>query len=564
MAHESFLASYKLGNTSNIVVAPCGSGKTGTLTVCFMEVCNVLVPKVLILTTNDSACEAFKANLLENTNIPPQDICIYTSVHKEDFNLFKPTVLITTYTMFTNKNASTETLSKKDEIHNCNWDFIGLDECHCTPAETYKPFVEKTICNFRCRLSVTATLVREDGAVSDKWTFEEEAQKFNFLGKVLVNESWKELERRGEIAKLNLAVVKCGMSDVWRKFHQDATDQVKKYISMITPQKLQAAVSIVKLHRLYGHVSIVYSDRLFAGFYLSELLGCPFLNGDTDDFERAQVLRKLNEGLVSCIVATRVMDMAFDILNPNFCCVICFDSLGGSRSQFGQRAGRGARTLDGHPQKSAYVYDIVTEQTKEEREGKARRSILENQGYETKELTGQQIVNLATGMGLSVPVTTTNEKRFLLQSCCHYQHEANGVVAVRKAEAAKRAEQQFEHKRRAAQLAKHAHPFMRKRRMEQEQKMKEPRKKKEKEELKRAGEAARALHPAPSVYDRITSGNPDLLRLVDTSVGWQESPAASGSNECEAERNSVSTIEFEVDDESKEDDLPSDAEPVTL
>ncbi len=86
------------------------------------------------------------------------------------------------------------------------WGLILLDEVHVAPADKFRKCVSVT--HSRCKLGLTATLVREDDKIEDL-TF--------LIGPKLYEANWLDLQSRGFIATVRCTEVWCPMSSSFYK-----------------------------------------------------------------------------------------------------------------------------------------------------------------------------------------------------------------------------------------------------------------------------------------------------------------------------------------------------------
>lgn len=78
----------------------------------------------------------------------------------------KPLVLICTYSMLSFSGARTDISKKMIEfISNHEWGLMLIDEVQVFPAKNFSKISETV--KAHCKLGLTATLVREDGKISD-------------------------------------------------------------------------------------------------------------------------------------------------------------------------------------------------------------------------------------------------------------------------------------------------------------------------------------------------------------------------------------------------------------
>merc|ERR1712203_1153253 len=87
------------------------------------------------------------------------------------------------------------------QLESKEWGLVLLDEVHVTPANSFRKSVGRT--HSRCKLGLTATLVREDDKISDL---------YYLVGPKLYEANWLDLQRDGYLAKVQCMEVWCPMS----------------------------------------------------------------------------------------------------------------------------------------------------------------------------------------------------------------------------------------------------------------------------------------------------------------------------------------------------------------
>lgn len=90
------------------------------------------------------------------------------------------------------QGSSEDTLRIMNYIKSVEWGLIVLDEVQVVPANMFKKVVT-TSTKSRCKLGLTATLVREDEKTSD----------LNYLiGPKLYEANWLDLQKNGFLARV--------------------------------------------------------------------------------------------------------------------------------------------------------------------------------------------------------------------------------------------------------------------------------------------------------------------------------------------------------------------------
>ena len=148
------------------------------------------------------------------------------------------------------------------------------------PANTFRAVTSKI--RSHCKLGLTATLVKEDTqAIVD----------LNFLvGPKLYESNWKDLTEQGYLANVQCIEVWCEMTAEFYQEYLTGDKNKKQMFYVCNPNKFIACEYLINLHEARGDKIIVFSDQLFAQEYLAKKLGKPFINGQTTQLERMNIL----------------------------------------------------------------------------------------------------------------------------------------------------------------------------------------------------------------------------------------------------------------------------------
>ncbi|PSQ01215.1 DNA repair helicase [Halobacteriales archaeon QS_5_70_17] len=137
-------------------------------------------------------------------------------------------------------------------------------------------------------------------------------------------------------------------------------------IMMHADAKLEELAGILDRHR--GDRVIVFTASTDLVYRISERFLLPAITHETAAGERRSVLQRFREGTYSGVVTANVLDEGVDVPDANVAVVL---SGSGSEREFTQRLGRILRpTEDGG---RALLYEVVTEETAEERVAGRRR-----------------------------------------------------------------------------------------------------------------------------------------------------------------------------------------------
>ncbi|KCZ77281.1 hypothetical protein H311_01709, partial [Anncaliia algerae PRA109] len=348
---------------SGIIVLPCGSGKTlvGITAICTIK------KSTIILCSSAVSVEQWKQQILLFTNIK-NSICRFTSDKKEIFE--EEGILITTYTMlaFSGKR-SFEAKKVMDWVANKEWGLMILDEVHVVPAMMFRKVI--SLINHRCKLGLTATLVREDDKIED----------LNFLiGPKLYEADWQDLSAKGHIANVECVEILCEMT---AEFYREYLRQPKRrrLLSIMNPTKFQICDFLIRKHENLGEKIIVFSDNVLALKTYALKLNKPFIYGPTSQTERMTILKQFqNNPKINTIFLSKVGDTSIDL--PEASCLIQISSHFGSRRQEAQRLGRVLRAKKRHdPGFKVFFYSLISSDTEEMFYSSKRQQFLIDQGY---------------------------------------------------------------------------------------------------------------------------------------------------------------------------------------
>uniref|UniRef100_UPI0026E96F0A DNA repair helicase XPB n=1 Tax=Gracilinema caldarium TaxID=215591 RepID=UPI0026E96F0A len=251
------------GTGFGVVVLPCGSGKT----VVGMTVMTMLKTNTLILTTNVAAVHQWIDELLDKTDLQPEQIAEYTGDEKS-----VAPVTVATYQILTwrpNKDADFPHFKLFRERA---WGLIIYDEVHMLPAPVFRVTAELQAVR---RLGLTATLVREDGA---------EDAVFSLVGPKRYDVPWKDLEAKGWIAEALCTEIRLDLPESLNIPYAVANQRSKYRIASENPLKIAVVQQLIENHP---------DDRILViGQYLSQLaelariLKAPLITGQTPHAER--------------------------------------------------------------------------------------------------------------------------------------------------------------------------------------------------------------------------------------------------------------------------------------
>lgn len=340
------------GTGFGTVVLPCGAGKT----VVGMQAMSALATNTLVLTTNVAAVHQWMDELLDKTELSPEDIGEYTG----DTKNIRPVTIATYQVLVWRKDKDSE-FPHFDIFRKRKWGLIIYDEVHLLPAPVFRVTAELQAVR---RLGLTATLVREDGR---------EADVFSLVGPKRYDVPWKELESRGWIAEAHCHEIRIDLPKQDRSGYAASDKRGKFRIASINPAKIPAAKSIIENHP-EDHILVI-------GQYLEQLdeiaaaLDAPLITGRTPNKERERIYREFREGKTPVIVVSKVANFAIDL--PDASVAVQISGSFGSRQEEAQRLGRILRPK----QRNSHFYTIVSRFTVEEEFAVNRQRFLTEQGY---------------------------------------------------------------------------------------------------------------------------------------------------------------------------------------
>jgi superfamily II DNA or RNA helicase len=142
--------------------------------------------------------------------------------------------------------------------------------------------------------------------------------------------------------------------------------QRAREVMMNAKRKVDRLADILDRHR--GDRVIVFTAYTDLVYRLSERFLIPAITHETSARERREILERFRDGTYSRVVTANVLDEGVDVPDANVAVVL---SGSGSEREFTQRLGRVLRPKEGGSR--ALLYELVTEETAEERVARRRR-----------------------------------------------------------------------------------------------------------------------------------------------------------------------------------------------
>ncbi len=354
LAGDTFYAGGGPRGGSGVVVLPCGAGKT----VVGMNAMSLVRAHTLVLTANIVAVRQWIRELLDKTNLRPDQVAEYTGDNKA----IAP-VTVATYQIVTYRKRKTEEFPHFELFSKGDWGLIIYDEVHLLPAPVFRATAE---IQSRRRLGLTATLVREDGLEEDV---------FSLVGPKRYDVPWRELEKQGWIAEADCTEVRVELPGPQRMPYAMADQREQYRLAAENPLKLDILEALLKLHA--GDRVLVIAQYLDQLHEIQKRFDLPLIEGKTTTKRREELYAKFRTGELKTLIVSKVGNFAIDLPDANV--MVQLSGTFGSRQEEAQRLGRILRPKgDGT---LAHFYTVVTRETRDQDFGANRQLFLVEQGY---------------------------------------------------------------------------------------------------------------------------------------------------------------------------------------
>lgn len=351
-AAEALVGNKGPGTGFGTIVLPCGAGKT----IVGMLVMQMLQTSTLIVTTNISAVHQWISELLDKTDLTPEQIGEYTGESKN----IKP-VTVATYQVLTWRPDKNSAYPHFQIFRERPWGLIIYDEVHLLPAPVFRVVAELQAVR---RVGLTATLVREDGC---------EGHVFSLVGPKRFDVPWKELEQSGWIATAECVEVRLDFPAEDEIKYTVAGPRQKHRLASENPAKLAVVQEIVK--RFPSDKILVIGQYLDQLKEISRALNVPIITGTTPNAERDKLYNDFRNGNINVLVVSKVANFAIDL--PDASIAIQVSGTFGSRQEEAQRLGRILRPKE----RMSRFFTLISRNTVEEDFGSNRQKFLAEQGY---------------------------------------------------------------------------------------------------------------------------------------------------------------------------------------
>lgn len=328
---------------AGVFAGPSGSGKT----VAAIGAMAALSGETLIIVPNRELCQQWTSEILDKTTVSRREIGQYHGEKKQ----IRP-ITIATY--------STASMSRHRKLFNeREWKLVVADECHHAVANTWKRFRE---IQSTARLGLSATPVREAEATKEIYTL---------IGPP-IGSDWGRLFTHEWVSKPSVNIITVPWdSEQARERYRRADGSSKLIEAARNPKKTDVVQWLLDEHA--EQKVLIFVDWIRQGHELAEKLDLPFIYGETGHESREQYYDQFRKSDSDALIVSRVGDEGIDL--PDAEIAILASTMGSSRSQTGQRAGRTMRPIG-----DSQVYVLLTEGSGEEDWGRESTQYLAEKG----------------------------------------------------------------------------------------------------------------------------------------------------------------------------------------
>lgn len=371
---EEALQAWKIAGRNGVVVLPTAAGKT-YLAQLAME----STPRsTLILVPTLDLMHQWYAQL--EAAFPDVEIGLLGGGSRD-----RTPILVATYN---SAAINAENLGDKYAL-------LIFDECHHLPTDFFRVIAEYAIAPYR--LGLTATPERADGSHRDLE---------GLIGSVVYRKSPEDLSGQA-LAQHKVIQIKVKLSDNersrydqavqtrnsflrqanislynlngWQEFVKASACSVagrramlahreSKEIALCTDGKLRILIDLIAQH--YPERILIFTNDNATVYRISQDFLIPAITYQTPVKERHDILQRFKAGEYKALVASHVLNEGVDVPDARIAVIL---SGTGSTREYVQRLGRVLRKgSDGH--KFAILYEVIAEDTSEERTSERRRS----------------------------------------------------------------------------------------------------------------------------------------------------------------------------------------------
>ncbi|ACK68551.1 type III restriction protein res subunit [Gloeothece citriformis PCC 7424] len=376
---QEALLAWKKAGRKGVVVLPTASGKT-YLAQLAMEATPrttlIVVPTLDLLHQWYAQIEAA---------FPDIDVGLLGGGSKD-----RSAILIATY----------NSAAIHSEVLGNRYALVIFDECHHLPTDFFRRIAEDAIAPYR--LGLTATPERTDGTHQHLDTLigpivyrktpqdlSGQALAQHKVIQIKVKLSPKERETYDRAIKTRndfLKETNISLSSLqgWQLFVQASARSAQgrramlahreaKEIASGTDGKLRVLTELISQH--YPEAILIFTNDNATVYRISQEFLIPAITHQTPVKERHDILKRFREGDYKILVTSHVLNEGVDVPDARIAIIL---SGTGSAREYVQRLGRVLRKGK-TPDKLAILYEVITEDTSEERTSKRRRGAQEQQ-----------------------------------------------------------------------------------------------------------------------------------------------------------------------------------------
>ena len=282
-----------------------------------------------------------------------------------------------------------------------------FDECHHLPTDFFKVIAEYAIAPYR--LGLTATPERSDGSHRDLNTL---------IGQIIYRKTPEELSG-GALAEHKIVRMRIRLSDVEQEKYDDAIATRSKFlresnislgslegwqlfvqasarspqgrkamlahrqakeIALGTEAKLRILIDLIQKH--HTERILIFTNDNATVYRISQQFLIPAITYQTVVKERHDILTRFKAGEYKTLVASHVLNEGVDVPDARIAIIL---SGTGSTREYVQRLGRVLRKGN-TSNKQAILYEVITENTSDERTAERRRGDLSADSTQPRQL----------------------------------------------------------------------------------------------------------------------------------------------------------------------------------
>ncbi len=256
---------------------------------------------------------------------------------------------------------------------------VHVDEAHHLPAETYGK-VMGFLPNALFRFGYSATMFKDE---KDKETM---FKVMSWTGPIIHSEESADLIKDEKLVPTTIFMINTPDINTSFTSYQEATT-----IGIVNNDKRNTKIISLakKLDESNTGPILILTERVLHGRYLSQVLQCPFLEGETPGLKREEVWKGIKTGRINLVVASKIADEGLDIPNMR---VLILGGGGKSPHLSIQRIGRGMRISKGKDR--LFVIDFLDKGKYVGAHAKQRlKTYKSNPAWEVVEVNFEEIIN---------------------------------------------------------------------------------------------------------------------------------------------------------------------------